>query len=127
MKQVDKIKRIWGVSIAIANAQFKLKNENSYLGVLWYIINPLIMFYLLLSIFQDRLGGKIPNYPVYLIIGIIMFNLFSKITSKSTTIIYSNKIAIQSLQEDNIYVIVITDELLYKSYRNYFEFMWNSI
>ncbi|MEA3515251.1 MAG: hypothetical protein U9R34_07255 [Nanoarchaeota archaeon] len=44
-----------------------------------------------------------------------------------TTVIYDNKIAIQSLQEDNIYVVVISDKLLYKSYKNYFEFMWNLI
>ncbi len=44
--------------------------------------------------------------------------------SEITTIIYSNKIGIQSLHKDNIYVIVITDKLLYEGYKNYFEFMW---
>ncbi len=46
-------------------------------------------------------------------------------TSDITTIIYANKIAIQSLLKDNIFVIVITDQRLYRGYRNYFEFMWN--
>lgn len=41
-----------------------------------------------------------------------------------TTAIYNNKVAIQSLQKDNIYVIVISDKLLYQSYKHYFEFMW---
>lgn len=41
-----------------------------------------------------------------------------------TTIIYNGKIAIQSLQEENIYVVVISDKLLYNSYKSYFEFMW---
>lgn len=50
-----------------------------------------------------------------------------KYKSDITTVIYANKIAIQSLQKDNLYVVVINDELLYKSYKNYFEFMWNSI
>ncbi|MBU0957701.1 MAG: hypothetical protein KKF56_02720 [Nanoarchaeota archaeon] len=40
-----------------------------------------------------------------------------------TTVIYNNKIAIQSLQE-NIYVIVIKDLLLYKTYKNQFELIW---
>lgn len=44
-----------------------------------------------------------------------------------TTVLYHNKVAIQSLQEDNLYVVMITDELLYKSYRNYFEFMWDMV
>ena len=44
-----------------------------------------------------------------------------------TTIIYAGKVAIQSLQKENIYVVVIKDPLLYSSYKNYFEFMWERI
>ncbi|MCK4649671.1 hypothetical protein KAT36_00415 [Candidatus Pacearchaeota archaeon] len=50
-----------------------------------------------------------------------------KYTAKVTTILYNDKVAIQSLQKENIYVLVITDKLLHESYKNYFEFMWNSI
>jgi len=50
-----------------------------------------------------------------------------KYNAEVTTILYANKVAIQSLQKDNIYVVVITDKPLYESYRNYFEFMWKSI
>lgn len=48
-------------------------------------------------------------------------------SSDVTTIIYSDKIAIQSLVEDNMFVILIKDEKLSKGYKNYFEFMWNLI
>lgn len=44
--------------------------------------------------------------------------------SDITTIIYKNKIAIQSLIKENIFVILIEDEKLFKGYKNYFEFMW---
>lgn len=47
--------------------------------------------------------------------------------SEVTTFIYSGKIAIQSLVRENIYVAIITDKLLYEGYKNYFEFMWNSV
>jgi len=47
-------------------------------------------------------------------------------SSDVTTIIYANKIAIQSLVKDNIFVILIEDEKLFKGYKNYFEFMWKS-
>lgn len=47
-----------------------------------------------------------------------------KYVADVTTVIYNGKVAIQSLQEENIYVIVVSDKLLYKSYKNYFEFMW---
>ena len=47
--------------------------------------------------------------------------------SKVTTIIYANKVALQSLQEDNIYFLLIEDKNLAESYRNTFEFMWKSL
>jgi len=50
-----------------------------------------------------------------------------KFYASVTTVIYANKIAIQSLQKNNIYVIIITDKNLNKTYRAYFEFMWSLI
>ncbi|MCK5624520.1 hypothetical protein KAI04_01640 [Candidatus Pacearchaeota archaeon] len=52
--------------------------------------------------------------------------LTEKYSAKVTTIIYNNKVAIQSLQKDKIYITLIKDKNLYDSYKNYFEFMWNS-
>jgi len=50
-----------------------------------------------------------------------------KYKAEVTTIIYNGKVGIQSLHEDNIYVIVISDKLLAESYKNYFEFMWGQL
>ena len=50
-----------------------------------------------------------------------------KFTAKVTTLIYKNKVAIQSLQKNKIYITVTTDKNLYETYKNYFEFMWRSI
>jgi len=48
-------------------------------------------------------------------------------TSKVTTIIYKDNIAIQSLIEDNLKVIIIKDQNLANGYKNYFEFIWSTI
>jgi sugar-specific transcriptional regulator TrmB len=48
-------------------------------------------------------------------------------SSEITTIIYSNKIAIQSLVDDNLFVVVISDKKLSEGYRSYFEFMWKLV
>lgn len=44
--------------------------------------------------------------------------------ARVTTIIYNDKVAIQSLQKENIYVVIIKDRFLYETYANYFNFMW---
>lgn len=95
--KIQSLNRFWSLTLSLAIAEFKLKNEGSYLGILWYLLNPLLMFALLFFIFADRLGARIDNYPVYLLIGIIMFNFFQQITTESTKIIIDNSNLIKSI------------------------------
>jgi len=74
----------------LALTDFKLRNEGSYLGNLWYLLNPLLMFVVLYFIFADRLGAEILNYPAYLLIGILLFNFFTRTTIDATQIIRSS-------------------------------------
>ncbi len=95
---MNKIKRILGLSLAIAKAEFKLKNEGSYLGIFWYLFNPLLTFLLLFAVFFDRLGKDIPNYPLYLLLGIVIFNFFQQITTEATKVIRENNWIIKSIK-----------------------------
>ncbi len=94
---MNPIKRRFQLSFALAKAEFKERNEGSYLGILWYLLNPLLLFLLLLLIFSDRVGNDIPSFPLYLLIGIIMFNFFQQATIESTKIIRSNRYLIKSV------------------------------
>jgi sugar-specific transcriptional regulator TrmB len=53
--------------------------------------------------------------------------LDKKFEAKVKTLIYKNKVAIQSLQKIKIYITVTTDQNLYDTYKNYFKFIWQSI
>jgi ABC-type polysaccharide/polyol phosphate export permease len=92
-----RIKQILGLSLSIAKAQFKLRNEGTYLGMLWYLLNPFLTFILMYAIFFDRLGKGIPNYPLYLLVGIIMFNYFQAVTRESTKVIREKAGIIKSI------------------------------
>lgn len=89
---IASFKQIFTLSLAIAATEIKLKNEGSYIGIFWYLLNPLLMFLLLLAIFATRLGQGIPHYPLYLLLGIIVFNFFQQTTTESTKIIPNSKI-----------------------------------
>ena len=93
-----RIKQILGLSLALAKAEFKLKNENSYIGIFWYLLNPLLTFLLLLAVFSNRLGNDIPNYPLYLLLGIIIFNIFQQATTEATSVIYGYSGQIKSIK-----------------------------
>lgn len=90
-------KRALILNIALAKAEFKLRNEGSYLGMFWYLLNPLLMFFLLLFVFSNKLGQNIPIYPLYLLLGVILFNFFRQTTTESTKIIHENRWLIKSI------------------------------
>jgi len=98
MKIKKKIINLLVLSLELAKAEFKLRNEGSYLGVLWYLLNPLLSFSLLFLVFSDRLGGDIKNYSAYLFLGIIMFNFFQGTTLEAVkSIISENNHLVKSL------------------------------
>lgn len=79
---------IWQLAVV----EFNLRNEGSYLGNVWYLLNPVLLFLLLYLIFFDRLGGAIPSYPAYLILGILPFTFFVRTTMDSTKAIVGNSL-----------------------------------
>jgi len=97
MEVYHKIKSILRTSLALAKAGFKLKNEGSYLGILWYLLDPLVMFFIFLVI-RNITGKDIENYPLYLLIGLIMFNFFRKTTGESIRAIAGNSNLIRSIR-----------------------------
>jgi ABC-type polysaccharide/polyol phosphate export permease len=56
------------------------------------------MFALLMLVFSNRLGNDIPGYPIYLLVGIIIFNLFQQATIESTKNIYLHNFLIKSIK-----------------------------
>ena len=56
--------------------ELKVKYAASVLGAVWSILNPLV--YLAVFTFVAKvLGAGIPDYPVYLLSGLLAWNLFS--------------------------------------------------
>ncbi len=67
----------------LVRTDFKLRYQGSVLGYAWSLLKPLLMFGILYVVFVKfiRLGGDIPNFPIYLLFGIVTWNFFSEITT----------------------------------------------
>jgi lipopolysaccharide transport system permease protein len=98
LKIYNKTKTILGLGLVLAGFNFKLKTENSYLGTLWYLFDPLFTFLLLFLIFSNRLGNNIDSYPLYLFLGIIVFSFFSKTTTELIKLVVENRWLIRSIK-----------------------------
>lgn len=61
---------------------FKVRYQGSVLGYLWSVLKPLFIFAILYVVFTYifKVGKSIPHYPVYLLLGIVMWNFFTEAT-----------------------------------------------
>lgn len=57
---------------------FKTKYKRSVLGVLWSFLNPLLTMLVQYIVFSTIFKTDIPNFPVYLLSGIVIFNFFTE-------------------------------------------------
>lgn len=62
---------------------FKLRYQGSLLGYLWSLMRPMFMFLVLYLVFVVffKVGDQIPNFAVYLLLGIVMWTFFLEVTS----------------------------------------------
>lgn len=69
----------------LVRTDFKLRYQGSVLGYAWSLLRPLFMFVILYVVFVQVLksGGGIPHFPVYLLLGILIWNFFVEITAQS--------------------------------------------
>jgi len=69
---------------------FKTKYKRSVLGVLWSFLNPLLTMLVQYIVFSTLFKSDIPNFPLYLLSGIVCFNFFSEATSMGLQSIVGN-------------------------------------
>lgn len=61
----------------------KIRYRNSVLGFFWSILEPLLMLSVLYIIFTSVAKSSIPYYPLYLLLGLIMWNMLTRATNMS--------------------------------------------
>ncbi len=69
---------------------FKAKYKRSVLGMAWSFLNPLMTMSVQYFIFSTVFKSDIPNYPVYLLTGIVFMSFFNEAVSLGMTSITGN-------------------------------------
>ena len=62
----------------LVKRDIKIKYRRSVLGIFWSFLNPLLFMIVLTLIFSVFFARDIPNFPVYLLIGRIVFDLYAQ-------------------------------------------------
>lgn len=88
---------------------FKLRYQGSLLGYVWSLLRPLALFVILYFVFVKflRIGDSVPHFPVYLLLGIVMWNYFAEVTNGGVSAIVGRGDLIRKLNFPK-YVIVLS-------------------
>ncbi len=88
----------------LVGRDFKNKYRRSVLGVAWSVLNPLLMMIVMAAVFSNfmRVGGDIPNFPLYLIIGNVTFTLLSDSSSAGMASIIDNASLLKKVKINRI-------------------------
>lgn len=82
------------------------------LGYAWSLLRPLLLFVILYVVFVRflRVGAEVPHFPVYLLLGIVIWNFFSEMTSQSLSSIVARGDLIRKLNIPR-WVIVLSSSI----------------
>lgn len=71
--------------------EIKRKYARSSLGIIWSVLNPLLMMIVMSLIFSTMFRHSIENFPIYYLTGMLFWDLFSGATNSAMTALVDNK------------------------------------
>jgi len=81
LSQIAILKRFRHLLFLMVKRDFTTRYRRSVLGILWSLLNPLLTMLVLTLVFSTIFRFDIPNFPVYLLSGQLIFSFFSESTT----------------------------------------------
>jgi len=96
----------------MVSTDFKVRYQGSALGYLWSLLKPLFLFAILYIVFTYiiPLGKDVEHYPVYLLLGIVLWNFFSEATTIGASSVVARGDLIRKISIPR-YLVVISSSL----------------
>lgn len=87
---------LWLISLN----EFKKTFFGTFLGYIWSLVRPLMLFAVLLVVFTKvmKIGGEVPHYPVLLLFNIVLFGFFQEATGSAVTSVLAQEGIVRKTQ-----------------------------
>lgn len=104
----EKYRYSWVLLKELVKTEFKLRYQNSALGYAWSILRPLFIFAIMYVVFAYifKAGDGIEHYPVYLLLGMVLWNFFTETVSNGLQSVVSRGDILRKINFPR-YVIVL--------------------
>ena len=96
----------------MVSTDFKVRYQGSVLGYFWSLLKPLFLFAILYVVFTYiiPLGKDVEHYPVYLLLGIVLWNFFTEATMQGASSVVARGDLIRKISIPR-YLVVIASSL----------------
>ncbi|MDR0297789.1 MAG: ABC transporter permease [Streptococcaceae bacterium] len=102
--------------IELTKTDFKLRYQGSFVGYLWSILKPIMLFLVMYIVFIKflRFGNDVPHFAVSLLLGITVWNFFGESTGIGMTSIVARGDLLRkvSFPKSIIVLSVVTNALI---------------
>jgi ABC-2 type transport system permease protein len=89
----DRLKELWAhreILLNLTRKEVKVKYTSSLLGSAWSMLNPILYLAVFTLVFKIVLPNKTPHFAIYLLSGLLAWNLFSGSLSLATRSVVEN-------------------------------------
>lgn len=79
LRPAARLRELWGyreIVVNLVRKELKVKYTASFLGAVWSLLNP-VVFLAVFSFVVVVLDNRVPDFPVFLLSGLLAWNLFS--------------------------------------------------
>ncbi len=74
----------------LVSRDMKVKYRRSILGIVWSLLNPLLIMVVMTIVFSNIFRFDIPNFPIYYLTGSIILSFFSEATSGAMSSVFES-------------------------------------
>ena len=94
--------------------EIRIRYQRSVLGIGWSLLNPLLQLLVFFFVFRWIVPVRVPNFPVFLFIGILVWNWFQACVNGGTSVITDNPMLIRqpAFPTTILPVVTVTSQLV---------------
>lgn len=96
-QQIETFFRYRNLLSKLVKRDIIVRYRKSFLGMLWTVLNPLLMMCVMTLVFSNLFKTQVENYPVYVLIGMMVFNFHSESSNQAMLSIVDNAALIKKV------------------------------
>lgn len=101
------IKKYFRYSVIAARAMLKSEVANSYLNWLWWILDPVCFMLIYTFMFGYVFKAREPYFPVFIFIGLSMWDFFNRTITSSVKLVKNNKAIVSKVYMPK-FILILT-------------------